>query len=80
MSTQSASKGRALTVRHLLEMKKRGEPIAMLTAYDYLFARLVGLGVDGAITNRQDIGRAVLAELGRGLPRAYPAGETSPDS
>lgn len=41
MSTQSASKSRALTVRHLLEMKKRGEPIAVLTAYDYLFARLV---------------------------------------
>jgi glycerophosphoryl diester phosphodiesterase len=39
-----------------------------------LFARLIVLGVDGAITNRPDIGRAVLAELGHALPTAYPAG------
>lgn len=46
-----------------------------------LFARLIGLGVDGAITNRPDIARGVLAELGRLLPTSYPApGVTSPDS
>ena len=39
-----------------------------------LFARLVGLDVDGAITNRPDIGRAVLAELGHPLPTRYPRG------
>jgi glycerophosphoryl diester phosphodiesterase len=47
-----------------------------------LFTRLIGLGVDGAITNRPDIGRAVLAELGHALPTPYPRppGVTSPDS
>lgn len=47
-----------------------------------LFARLIGLGVDGAITNRPDIGRTVLAELGHPLPKPYPRppGVTSPDS
>ena len=36
-----------MTVRHLLDMKRRGEKIVALTAYDFLFARLVdACGVD----------------------------------
>jgi 3-methyl-2-oxobutanoate hydroxymethyltransferase len=41
MSTQSPDAGRRVTVLDLQEMKGRGERIAVLTAYDYLFARLV---------------------------------------
>jgi 3-methyl-2-oxobutanoate hydroxymethyltransferase len=38
---------RRVTVRDLLDMKKRGEKIVALTAYDYLFARLLDeCGVD----------------------------------
>jgi 3-methyl-2-oxobutanoate hydroxymethyltransferase len=41
MSVQSAGQGRGVTTASLREMKRRGEKIAVLTAYDYLFARLV---------------------------------------
>lgn len=41
MSVQSAGSGRGVTTTTLREMKRRGERIAALTAYDYLFARLV---------------------------------------
>ncbi len=41
MSVQSAGPGRGVTTASLREMKRRGEKIAALTAYDYLFARLV---------------------------------------
>jgi 3-methyl-2-oxobutanoate hydroxymethyltransferase len=41
MSVQSAGQGRGVTTTSLREMKRRGEKIAALTAYDYLFARLV---------------------------------------
>jgi 3-methyl-2-oxobutanoate hydroxymethyltransferase len=41
MSTQSRGAGRRVTVLDLQEMKTRGEKIAALTAYDYLFARLL---------------------------------------
>lgn len=40
MSVQTAG-GRRVTTLELCEMKRRGERIAALTAYDYLFARLV---------------------------------------
>ncbi|HEX6937829.1 MAG TPA: 3-methyl-2-oxobutanoate hydroxymethyltransferase [Longimicrobiales bacterium] len=47
MSVQDTGAGRRTTVRDLLEMKRRGEKIVALTAYDYLFARLVDeSGVD----------------------------------
>ena len=40
-------KVKQVTTRTLAEMKQRGEPIAMLTAYDYTFARLLdAAGVD----------------------------------
>lgn len=39
--------GKKVTTRRLIEMKQQGEPIAMLTAYDYTLARLVdAAGVD----------------------------------
>jgi 3-methyl-2-oxobutanoate hydroxymethyltransferase len=41
MSLQTAARERRVTVRDLLEMKRRGERIVVLTAYDVLFARLV---------------------------------------
>lgn len=44
MSTDRPAGERSVTTRELLEMKKRGEKIVALTAYDYLFARLVDEG------------------------------------
>jgi 3-methyl-2-oxobutanoate hydroxymethyltransferase len=41
MSTQRTGDRRRVTVRSLLEMKQRGDRIVALTAYDFLFARLV---------------------------------------
>ena len=41
MSTDRPAGERKITVRELIEMKKRGEKIVALTAYDVLFARLV---------------------------------------
>ena len=41
MSTQRGNGVRRVIVPDLREMKRRGEKIAALTAYDYLFARLV---------------------------------------
>jgi 3-methyl-2-oxobutanoate hydroxymethyltransferase len=47
MSTQTPARERRVTVRDLLEMKRRAEKIAVLTAYDVLFARLVDeAGID----------------------------------
>jgi 3-methyl-2-oxobutanoate hydroxymethyltransferase len=47
MSTQPSGERRRTTVRDLLDMKQRGAPIVALTAYDYLFARIVDdAGVD----------------------------------
>ncbi len=41
MSTTGATRTSKVTVRDLLAMKVRGEKIVVLTAYDYLFAKLV---------------------------------------
>ncbi|MGH7554472.1 MAG: 3-methyl-2-oxobutanoate hydroxymethyltransferase [Longimicrobiales bacterium] len=47
MSGQRTAGTRRVTVRDLFEMKRRGEKIVALTAYDFLFARLVDeAGVD----------------------------------
>jgi 3-methyl-2-oxobutanoate hydroxymethyltransferase len=47
MSTQPGAERKRTTVRDLLDMKRRGEPIVAVTAYDYLFARIVDeSGVD----------------------------------
>ncbi len=52
--------GRRTTVRRLLEMKERGEKIVALTAYDYLFARLVDAsGVDIVLVG-DSLGQVVL--------------------
>ncbi len=58
MSTGSARK--RTTVRRLLEMKERGEKIVALTAYDYLFAKLVDeAGVDIVLVG-DSLGQVVL--------------------
>lgn len=50
MSTDSSSAQRRVNVRDLQEMKKRGERIVVLTAYDVLFARLLDeSGIDIAL-------------------------------
>lgn len=47
MSTYSSEDKRKVTTRRLIEMKQRGEKIAMLTAYDYSMAKLIDeAGVD----------------------------------
>lgn len=48
MSTYTEDKDkRKVTTRRLIEMKQRGEKIAMLTAYDYSMAKLIdGAGMD----------------------------------
>ena len=62
-----AERARAVTIRDLLEMKRRGEKIVALTAYDYLFARLVDeAGVDVALVG-DSLGQVVL-----GLPSTLP--------
>lgn len=44
MSTHREGGGRRVTIPDLQEMKRRGDRIAALTAYDYLFARMVDAG------------------------------------
>lgn len=41
MSTYTVEDPRKVTTRRLIEMKAKGEKIAMLTSYDYSMARLV---------------------------------------
>lgn len=54
------SSRRRTTIRSLLEMKERGESIVALTAYDYLFARLVDeAGVDVVLVG-DSLGQVVL--------------------
>ena len=60
MSTQRGNGVRRLTVADLRDMKRRGEKIAALTAYDYLFAKLVdGAGVDVVLVG-DSLGQVVL--------------------
>ncbi len=47
MSTNTVDNQRKVTTSRLIEMKRRGEKIAMITAYDYTMATLVdGAGID----------------------------------
>lgn len=47
MSTYTSTSDRKVTTRRLIEMKQRGEKIAMLTSYDYSMAKIVdGAGID----------------------------------
>lgn len=47
MSTNTVDNTRKVTTSRLIEMKRRGEKIAMLTAYDYSSAKIIdGAGID----------------------------------
>ena len=47
MSTAKTDDARKVTTRRLVEMKQRGEKIAMLTSYDYSMAKIVdAAGID----------------------------------
>ena len=47
MSTNTVDNKRKVTTARLIEMKQRGEKIAMLTAYDYSMAKLIDeAGID----------------------------------
>jgi 3-methyl-2-oxobutanoate hydroxymethyltransferase len=60
MSTTETGGPRRVTIRDLLEMKGRGEKIVALTAYDYLFARLVDeCGVEIVLVG-DSVGQVVL--------------------
>ncbi len=59
MSVQRSGAERRKTVRDLLEMKRRGEKIVALTAYDYLFARLVDEGGVDVVLVGDSLGNVV---------------------
>jgi 3-methyl-2-oxobutanoate hydroxymethyltransferase len=66
MSTQRTA-SRGVTVLELREMKRRGERIAVLTAYDFLFARLLDTsGVDVVLVGDS------LAQVVQGLDSTLP--------
>src|SRR5687768_2382999 len=60
MSTTGTDNTRSVTVRDLLEMKSRGEKIVVLTAYDYLFARLVDESGADIVLVGDSLGQVVL--------------------
>ena len=50
MSTNTVDNKRKVTTARLLDMKQRGEKIAMLTAYDYSMAKLIDeAGIDAIL-------------------------------
>ncbi|HEX2076944.1 MAG TPA: 3-methyl-2-oxobutanoate hydroxymethyltransferase [Longimicrobium sp.] len=60
MSTERGGGARRLAATDLREMKRRGDKIAAITAYDYLFARLVdAAGVDVVLVG-DSLGQVVL--------------------
>lgn len=60
MSTERGGGARRLAAADLREMKRRGDKIAAITAYDYLFARLVdAAGVDLVLVG-DSLGQVVL--------------------
>jgi 3-methyl-2-oxobutanoate hydroxymethyltransferase len=60
MSTQGEARSRRVNVRDLAEMKKRGEKIVALTAYDYTFAKLVDASGADVILVGDSLGQVVL--------------------
>ena len=60
MSTTGSPKTHKITVRDLSEMKARGAKIVVLTAYDYLFARLVDEGGADIVLVGDSLGQVVL--------------------
>ncbi len=59
MSTESGARKSRVTARELLAMKQRGERIVCLTAYDYLFGRLVDEAADIVLVG-DSLGQVVL--------------------
>ena len=60
MSTQSGNGIRKVSVRDLREMKRRGDKIAVLTAYDFLFARVVDRAGVEVVLVGDSLGQVVL--------------------
>ncbi|HEX8453670.1 MAG TPA: 3-methyl-2-oxobutanoate hydroxymethyltransferase [Longimicrobium sp.] len=60
MSTQSGNGVRKVSVRDLREMKRRGDKIAVLTAYDFLFARVVDRAGVEVVLVGDSLGQVVL--------------------
>jgi len=60
MSTHESARERRTTVRDLLEMKRQGRKIVVLTAYDYLFARLVDEAGTDVVLVGDSLGQVVL--------------------
>jgi len=59
MSTESGARQPRITTRELIAMKQRGERIVCLTAYDYLFGRLVDEAADIVLVG-DSLGQVVL--------------------
>ena len=60
MSTNSPDNAKRTSTRDLLEMKRRGEKIVVLTAYDYLFAKLVDEAGTDVVLVGDSLGQVVL--------------------
>jgi 3-methyl-2-oxobutanoate hydroxymethyltransferase len=60
MSTTGTAHANKVTVRDLSEMKSRGEKIVVLTAYDYLFARIVDDAGCDVVLVGDSLGQVVL--------------------
>jgi 3-methyl-2-oxobutanoate hydroxymethyltransferase len=67
MSSQRSAGERRVTIRELLEMKRRGEKIVSLTAYDFLFGRLVDQGGVDVVLVGDSLGQ-VFAGLDSTIP------------
>jgi len=59
MTSDAGAGERRLTIRDLLEMKQRGEKIVSLTAYDFLFGRLVDRGGVDIVLVGDSLGQVV---------------------
>src|SRR5512146_2898220 len=60
MSTPGPQSARRVSTRDLIEMKRRGERIVALTAYDYLFGKLVDEGGSDVVLVGDSLGQVGL--------------------